>query len=75
MITTYRIKVKELSEKLIDSIRAQYDGDREVEIVVSEHDETEYLFKSEENKKRLLMSVENVNKGEKLIEIDSEELK
>ena len=41
--------------------------------MVSEVDETAYLFRSEANKERLLRAVENVEKGENLIEIQGGE--
>jgi len=73
MYTTYRLKANELNSRLLKSIKAQY-KDREIEIVVSEYDETEYLLRSEANKKRLLESWQNVKEGKNLITVDLEEL-
>lgn len=42
--------------------------DKEIEIAVSEIDETAYLMRSETNRERLLRAIENVDKGEGLIE-------
>lgn len=74
MYTTYRLKANELDSRFLKSIKAQY-KDREIEIVVSECDETEYLLKSEANKKRLLESLKNVKEGKNLHTFDLDEIK
>jgi antitoxin YefM len=68
MHTVYRLKADELDEKFIQSLRTLF-KDKDIEIIVSEVDETAYLFRSEANKERLLKAVENVEKGEKLVEV------
>ncbi len=40
-----------------------------------EMDETDYLFSTETNKKRLLNSIENADKGENLTEVNLDSLK
>lgn len=45
MQTTYRLKANELNQKILDGIKAIY-GDQEIEIVICEVDETDYLYKS-----------------------------
>ncbi|MGK7902391.1 MAG: hypothetical protein AB4352_13430 [Hormoscilla sp.] len=47
-------------------------GDKEIEIIVSEVSETDYLLKSEANKKRLLQAVENVKNRTNLVEVNLE---
>lgn len=68
MHTSYRLNANELDEKFIQSLKALF-KDKDIEIMVSEVDETAYLFRSEANKERLLRAVENVEKRENLIEI------
>ena len=68
MHTSYRPNANELDEKFIQSLKALF-KDKDIEIMVSEVDEAAYLFRSEANKERLLRAVENVEKGENLIEI------
>lgn len=68
MRTIYRLKANELDEKFIQSLKALF-KDKDIEIMVSEVDETAYLFQSEANKERLLKAIENVEKGENLTEV------
>ena len=46
MVTVYRLNVNELNEQFIEALQALF-KDREVEITVTEVDETEYLLRSE----------------------------
>ena len=73
MHTTYRLKANELDKRFLESVKTQF-KDKEIEIVVTEIDETEYLFKSPQNKERLLSSLENVNKRRNLREVKLEDL-
>lgn len=68
MKATYRIKANELDEKFIEGIKTTF-GEQEIEIVVSDMDETDYLLQSPANKERLLKAIENVKLGENLIAI------
>ena len=49
--------------------------DKEIEIIVTEVDETAYLMQSEANHKRLLEAIEAVNYGKNLVELNPEILK
>ena len=44
MSTVYRLKARELDANFLAQIKETF-GDKEIEIVVSELDETEYLLK------------------------------
>lgn len=68
MHTTYHLNANELDEKFIESLKALF-RDKDIEIVVSEVDETAYLLRTEANKERLLKAVANVEKGENLVEV------
>ena len=66
MKATYRIRDNELDEKFIEGIKTTF-GEQEIEIVVSDIDETDYLLQSPANKERLLKAIQNVNRGENLV--------
>ena len=48
MSTVYRLKASELDLGFLEQIKATF-GNKEIEIIVSECDETEYILKSEVN--------------------------
>ncbi|MDB9512536.1 hypothetical protein PN499_15195 [Kamptonema animale CS-326] len=73
MSTVYHLKASELNHNFVEQIKATF-GDKEIEIIVFEFDETEYLLKSEVNKNRLLKAVENVKARQNLVEINLEDL-
>ena len=60
MYTTFRLKKTELNSDFLQVLKSMF-KEGEIEINVSTADETEYLMKSEANKKRLLKSVKNIN--------------
>lgn len=68
MVTVYRLHVNELNDKFIESVRAFY-KDTEVEITVTEVDETAYLLRTEANRARLVEAVRNIEDGQKLVEV------
>ncbi|MHC1726716.1 MAG: hypothetical protein AB9866_12015 [Syntrophobacteraceae bacterium] len=68
MNTIYRLNVNELDEKFIQSLKALF-RDKDIEIIVSEVDETAYLLRPDANKERLLKAIENVEKGENLVDV------
>ncbi|GLI35198.1 hypothetical protein [Desulforhabdus amnigena] len=71
MHTTYRLHANQLDEKFIQSLKALF-GDKDIEIMVSEVDETAYLLRSEANEERLLKAIENFEKRENLHEMRCE---
>ena len=73
MSTVYRLKASELDRKFLEQIKAIF-GDKEIEIIVPECDETEYLLKSEINKNKLLKAIENVKDRQNLVEVDLQDL-
>jgi antitoxin YefM len=73
MQTIYRLKTSELDENFLEGLKMTF-KDKEIEIIVSEVDETEYLLKSEANKKRLLEAVKNVKNQTNLTEFNLENL-
>jgi antitoxin YefM len=73
MSTVYRLKASELNQHFLEQIKATF-GDKEIEIIVSECDETEYLLQSEVNKHKLLQAIENVKERENLVEVNLQNL-
>ena len=73
MSTVYRLKVSELDRNFLEQIKAKF-ADKEIEIVVSEIDETAYLLKSESNKNQLLKAIENIKDRQDLVEMNLHEL-
>ncbi|MEM9090541.1 MAG: hypothetical protein AAGC93_17550 [Cyanobacteria bacterium P01_F01_bin.53] len=73
MHTTYRLNANELDESFLEGLKSTFKG-REIEIVVSEVDETAYLMQSEANRKRLLTAMENVENRANLVEVSLESL-
>jgi antitoxin YefM len=74
MYSKYHLKADELNLKFIDSIKKLFKG-KEIEIIVHDYEETEYLLESEVNRAILLESVENAQKGGNLFEVKIGELK
>ena len=72
MYSTYRLNSNELDSRFIEAVKELFKN-KEIEIVVYETDETEYLLKSDANRKRLLEAIENVNRNINLVEVDMEE--
>lgn len=69
MYSTYRLKANELDSKFIENLKTLFE-DKEIEIAVYEVDETEYLLKSDTNRRRLLEAIENVNNEKNLVEVE-----
>ncbi|MGB3514794.1 MAG: hypothetical protein WBA93_37410 [Microcoleaceae cyanobacterium] len=73
MSTVYRLKANEINHHFLEEIQAKF-GEKEIEIVVSEFDETDYILKSESNKNRLLKAINNVKERQNLVEVNLEDL-
>lgn len=73
MQTIYRLKASELDHHFLEGLKATF-HDREIEIIVYEVNETDYLLKSDANKIRLLKAIENVNNRTNLVEVSLENL-
>ena len=73
MYTIYRLNASELDSQFVESLKALF-KDKEIEITVSEVDETAYLLRSEANKKRLLEAIRNVDNQTGLVEVQLDAL-
>jgi antitoxin YefM len=69
MRITYRLKASELDNNFLEDLQKTY-KDKEIEIIVQEIDETEYLFKSPFNQQKLLEAKENVERGIHLVNVN-----
>lgn len=69
MNTIYQINANDLNDALIESIKTLF-KDKEIEITVTERDETEYLLRSPANREFLLQAKERVDAGIGLITPD-----
>lgn len=69
MTAIYRLNANEIDAQFLDDIKAKF-SDKQIEIVVSELDETEYLLSSKINKEKLMAAIEDVNNGQNLIEVN-----
>ena len=75
MNTTFNINTTELDSKFLDSLKVLFPN-KNIQLIVSEvDDDTEYLLSTQENKDRLLKSVNNIKNGCNLNEIDLDNLK
>ena len=73
MQSSYRLKANELDEQFIAGLKATY-KDKDIEIIVYEVDDTDYLLKSDANRDRLMQAKANVENQINLIQIDLEDL-
>jgi antitoxin YefM len=59
MDAIYHVKADELDQDFLDALKAMF-KDKEIEIAVSERDETAYLLRSPANREHLLRAVADV---------------
>jgi antitoxin YefM len=74
MNAIYQLKADELDQAFLDSIKAAF-KDKEIEITVSERDETAYLLRSPANRERLLGAIADVEKSENIVTVDQEQFR
>jgi len=66
MYTTYQVNSNDLTMDFVEILKKTYQ-DNEIEITVSEIDETEYLLRSPKNRKVLLKRINDINEGVNII--------
>ncbi len=64
--TIYQINAGELDEKLLQSIKV-LSKNKEIEIIISERNETEYLLHSPANREYLLRAIKDVEANRNII--------
>ena len=62
MYTTYQINSNDLTQDFIEILKRTY-KDKEIEIAVSEIDETDYLLRSPKNREILISRIDDLKKG------------
>ncbi len=67
MIATYKLNTNELTPGLIELIQKSFPN-KEVEIAITEQDETEYLLSNPANEKHLMEALERIEKREGLVD-------
>ena len=72
MQSVYRVNASELDDRFLESLKALF-GDRQIEIVVSSVDETDYLLSNEANRSHLLRAIKNVEERKNLVEVNLED--
>lgn len=73
LYTVYLLNASELDSQFVESLKALF-KDKEIEITVSEVDETAYLLRSEANKQHLLEAIRNVDNQTGLVEVQLDAL-
>jgi len=74
MLATYRLRADEINDAFLKTIQSNY-MNKEIEITIQEvEDETEYLLKSETNRRHLLRGIEEIRSGESLKTMTVEQL-
>ena len=68
MYTVYRMNMNDLDDRFVEALRDLF-KDKEVEITVTEIDETQYLLQGEANRARLLQAVRNIENGQNLVDV------
>lgn len=72
MQTIYHINADEIDERILESIKILFKN-KEIEITVSERDETEYLLRSPANREHLLRAIEDVEADRNIYVLDQEQ--
>ncbi len=72
MQTIYHINADEIDERILESIKVLFKN-KEIEITVSERDETEYLLRSPANREHLLRAIEDVEADRNIYVPDQEQ--
>ena len=72
MDAIYHVKADELDQRFLDTIKELF-KDKEIEIAVSERDETAYLLRSPANREHLLRAVADVDRSQHIVTPEQEQ--
>ena len=72
MYAIYRTNAEELDAQFLESLKSTFKG-KQIEIAVSEADETEYLLRSPANRERLLKAVEDIDHNRNIVVPDQKQ--
>jgi len=70
MHASFILDSNELDYSFIDKLKVMFQNKR-IELLVSETDDTEYLFASKANKETLLESITNIENNQNLVIVDT----
>jgi len=72
MTATFKLRPEELDESFLEKLRALFTRTREINLTISdsEMDETQFLMSDPNDYERLLASIEQIRKGDGLVEFD-----
>ena len=66
MFAIYRMNAEELDSRFLETLKATFKN-KQIEIAVTEADETDYLFRAPANREHLLRAVEDVEKKQQIV--------
>ncbi len=66
MFAVYRTSVDKLDQQFLDGLKKAF-AHKEVEITVSDADETDYLLRSPHNRERLLRAVADIEQNRNIV--------
>ena len=69
MHTIYHLNADELDSKFLESLKSMFNH-KQIEIAVSDADETDYLLRAPANRAQLLQAVADVDAGHNLVTPD-----
>ena len=69
MLTSFTLNANELDQSFLEKLRSMF-RDKQIEVVVHEQDETEYLQSNPANREHLNRVVADIEAGKNLKEID-----
>ena len=72
MQTIFRMNADELDQNFLESLKTLFKN-KEIEITVSERDETKYLLRSPANRQRLLRAVREIEESRNIIVPEQEQ--
>lgn len=72
METIYQLNADDLNEDFLEGLKASFKH-KEIEIVVSERDETAYLLRSPANRSQLIEAVADIEQNRNLVTPDQEQ--
>ncbi|MCL5991907.1 MAG: hypothetical protein M1419_07375 [Bacteroidetes bacterium] len=73
MHATYTLTKDELNYEFLENLKKMF-NEGEIRLTVEHLDETEFLMKSEKNRKHLARAIEDVNNNRNLVEVPYEEI-
>ncbi|MEO5804168.1 MAG: hypothetical protein ABIR24_11625 [Verrucomicrobiota bacterium] len=72
MFTIYRTNADDLDDRFLESLKAAFKH-RQIEIAVSEADETEYLLRSPANREQLLKALGDLEQNKNVVVPDQQQ--